>query len=111
MRAWRIPYPKFGAGPGLERVAAMAARLGVDLPGFGENGAVIVGSNGKGSTAAMCAALLGQGRGPVGLFTSPHLLRLNERFRIDGEDISDDELELGRRATGQTATSPTAPCR
>ena len=72
----------------------MAARLGVDLPGFGENGAVIVGSNGKGSTAAMCAALLEQGGGPVGLFTSPHLLRLNERFRVDGEDISDDELDL-----------------
>ncbi|HCK83678.1 MAG TPA: bifunctional folylpolyglutamate synthase/dihydrofolate synthase, partial [Hyphomonadaceae bacterium] len=78
----------------MERVAAIAARLGVDLAGFGENGAVIVGSNGKGSTAAMCAALLEQGGGPVGLFTSPHLLRLNERFRVDGEDISDDELDL-----------------
>ncbi len=94
MTVWKVPYPKFGAGPGLARAAAIAAHLGLDLAAFGESGAVIVGSNGKGSTAAMCAALLGRAPGPVGLFTSPHLLRLNERFRIDGEDISDDELAL-----------------
>lgn len=93
MRAWRVPYAKFGAGPGLERVAAVAERLGVDLAGFGQCGVVVVGSNGKGSTAAMAAALLQQAHSPVGLFTSPHLLDLNERFRIDGEDIPADELE------------------
>lgn len=93
MRLWRVPYPKFGAGPGLERVPLIAARLGVGLAGFGENGVVIVGSNGKGSTAAMTAALLQKPGAIVGLFTSPHLFDLNERFRIDGEDISDDELQ------------------
>ncbi|UPT61243.1 MAG: hypothetical protein M0D54_12405 [Hyphomonadaceae bacterium JAD_PAG50586_4] len=92
MNIWRVPYPKFGAGPGLERVAKIAAQLGVDLAGFGAKGAVIVGSNGKGSTAAMCSALLQRLSAPVGLFTSPHLFDLNERFRIDGEDISDVEL-------------------
>ena len=92
MRLWRVPYPKFGEGPGLERVSVVAARLGLDLAAFGADGAVIVGSNGKGSTAAMTAALLA-GSGPVGLFTSPHLLSLNERFRIDDDDISDGELE------------------
>ncbi|MBX3510666.1 MAG: hypothetical protein KF700_05645 [Hyphomonadaceae bacterium] len=75
----------------MARVGAIAARLGVDLAAFGRTGAVIVGSNGKGSTAAMTAALLGA-HGPVGLFTSPHLLRLNERFRIDDEDIEDAAL-------------------
>lgn len=93
MRLWRVPYPKFGKGPGLERVAAIAAVLGLDLAGFGAQGAVIVGSNGKGSTAAMTAALLQQTGASVGLFTSPHLFDLNERFRINGEDIADDELE------------------
>jgi dihydrofolate synthase/folylpolyglutamate synthase len=93
MRQWRVPYPKFGDGPGLERVRAVAAHLSVDLARFGQAGAVVVGSNGKGSTAAMCAALLEQKARPVGLFTSPHLLALNERFRLDGEDISDAELE------------------
>lgn len=92
MKIWRVPYPKFGDGPGLERVAAVAARLGVDQRRFGETGAVIVGSNGKGSTAAMTAALLGTQDKNVGLFTSPHLLDLNERFRIGDDDITDAEL-------------------
>lgn len=93
MRLWRVPYPKFGKGPGLERVSLVAAALGIDLAAFGADGAVIVGSNGKGSTAAMTAALLMKEGSSVGLFTSPHLLALNERFRIDDEDISDEELE------------------
>jgi dihydrofolate synthase / folylpolyglutamate synthase len=92
MNRWRVPFPKFGDGPGLARVAATARRLGVDLAGFGPQGAVIVGSNGKGSTAAMCAALLGRNAKPIGLFTSPHLAALNERFRIDDEDICDEAL-------------------
>lgn len=94
MRTWRVPYPKFGAGPGLGRVAALARRLGLDLAAFGAQAAVIVGSNGKGSTAAMTASLLQQAAAPIGLFTSPHLLAVNERFKIDGEDIGDDELSV-----------------
>lgn len=94
MNIWRVPYPKFGAGPGLERCTAVARALGIDLGSFGAGGAVIVGSNGKGSTAAMCAALLGQVSGSVGLFTSPHLFALNERFRVGNDDISDDELTV-----------------
>lgn len=92
MKPWRLPYPKFGAGTGLDRVRAIAERLDLDLAGFGARGAVIVGSNGKGSTAAMTAALLQQ-TGSVGLFTSPHLFDLNERFRVDGDDISDAALQ------------------
>jgi dihydrofolate synthase / folylpolyglutamate synthase len=92
MNIWRIPYPKFGAGPGLERVAAIAARLDLDLAAFAANAAVIVGSNGKGSTAAMTAAILQQTGADVGLFTSPHLFALNERFRIGDDDMSDDKL-------------------
>jgi dihydrofolate synthase/folylpolyglutamate synthase len=93
MRLWRVPYPKFGKGPGLERVSAIAEQLGVSLSAFGANAAVIVGSNGKGSTAAMTAALLQQASAPIGLFTSPHLFDLNERFRIDGDDIADEDLQ------------------
>lgn len=92
MRPWSVSYTKFGDGPGLERVATVARRLGIDLAAFGQNGAVIVGSNGKGSTAAMMAALLEQAGASVGLFTSPHLFDLNERFKIDGDDISDEDL-------------------
>ncbi|MCR6643538.1 MAG: hypothetical protein NVV62_02880 [Terricaulis sp.] len=92
MNRWRVPYAKFGDGPALERIGVIARRLGLDLAGFGQTGAVIVGSNGKGSTAAMCAALLRQSGARVGLFTSPHLMALNERFRIDNEDIADAAL-------------------
>src|SRR5262245_17630820 len=92
MKPWRVPFPKFGKGPGLERILAAADKLGVDIASFGPCGVGVVGSNGKGSTAAMTAALLQQQGVSVGLFTSPHLLDLNERFRIDGEDISDDAL-------------------
>jgi dihydrofolate synthase/folylpolyglutamate synthase len=94
MNTWRAPYPKFGDGPGLDRVAAVARRLSADLARFGQTGAVVVGSNGKGSTAAMCAAVLGRKGAPVGRFTSPHLMDWNERFNIDGEDIADEELAL-----------------
>ncbi len=92
MNIWRVPYSKFGAGPGLERCVAVAQSLGLDLAAFGARGAVIVGSNGKGSTAAMCASLLRQINENVGLFTSPHLFTLNERFRIGDDDISDEDL-------------------
>ena len=75
---------------GLERVAAVARRLGVDRPGS----AVITvgGTNGKGSTVAHLEALgLAAGRS-VGLFTSPHFLRYNERIRIDGGEVDDASL-------------------
>ena len=84
-----IPYPRFGNGISLDRVTRIAAQLGIDLASFGEKGAVITGSHGKGSTAAMCAAILEQTGANVGLFTSPHLFKLNERIRINGADISD----------------------
>ena len=51
---------------------------------------VVTGSNGKGSTAAMCAQI-GRAYGlRTGLFTSPHLLRFNERIQVDGVEIGDD---------------------
>jgi len=52
---------------------------------------VVTGSKGKGSVARMVAALLGRSHA-VGLMTSPHILKFNERFSVDGKDISDDEL-------------------
>jgi len=92
MRVWRVPYPKFGDGPALKRVSLLAEHLGVDLKAFGASAVAIVGSNGKGSTAAMTAGLIAHVEPKVGLFTSPHLLDLNERFRIGDNDISDQEL-------------------
>jgi dihydrofolate synthase/folylpolyglutamate synthase len=52
----------------------------------------IAGTNGKGSTAAHLAATLNTAGYRTGLFTSPHLIRFNERFRIDGHAAGDDEV-------------------
>ena len=60
----------------------------------------IAGTNGKGSTAAMLAAILGASGKRVGLFTSPHLIKPNERIRIGDVLVSDDfiiqQVELWR---------------
>ena len=52
----------------------------------------ILGTNGKGSTAAMLSHLLSQGGRRVGLFTSPHLHRVGERIQIDGVAVADDAI-------------------
>lgn len=52
----------------------------------------IAGTNGKGSTAAMIAAILIEAGYNVGLYTSPHLLSFNERIRINGIPISDQRI-------------------
>jgi len=52
----------------------------------------IAGTNGKGSTAAMVASILKVAGYKVGLYTSPHLLRFNERIRVNGRPISDDGI-------------------
>src|SRR5579884_4509374 len=50
---------------------------------------LIAGTNGKGSTAATLASILRVSGARAGLYTSPHLVKLNERIRVDGEDIDD----------------------
>ncbi|GIW78891.1 MAG: hypothetical protein KatS3mg105_0698 [Gemmatales bacterium] len=52
----------------------------------------IAGSKGKGSTAAMLASILRQAGYRTGLFTSPHLVRVEERIQVDGRAIGADEL-------------------
>jgi dihydrofolate synthase / folylpolyglutamate synthase len=52
----------------------------------------IAGTNGKGSTAAFVESILRQSGFRTGLNTSPHLERINERFRVNGEEISDDQF-------------------
>jgi dihydrofolate synthase/folylpolyglutamate synthase len=52
----------------------------------------IAGTNGKGSTAAMLASIIQAAGLRCGLYTSPHLVRINERIRMDGADISDEQF-------------------
>jgi dihydrofolate synthase / folylpolyglutamate synthase len=75
---------------GLERVAAVAARL--DLPWPAPATLTVGGTNGKGSSAHLAALIWHEAGYRVGLYTSPHLLRYNERVRIDGAEIDDASL-------------------
>jgi len=75
---------------GLERVREVAARQGLDKPA--SRVITVGGTNGKGSTVAFIEAIARAAEMKVGSYTSPHLLRYNERVRIDGRDASDAEL-------------------
>ena len=52
----------------------------------------VIGTNGKGSTSAMIANILKTANYKVGLYTSPHLTKINERIRINGIAIKDDDI-------------------
>ncbi len=75
---------------GLERMQRLAAALGNPEKSF--RVVHIAGTNGKGSTAAMIEACLRAAGHTTGLFTSPHLVRFNERIRLNGEEISDSDF-------------------
>ncbi|KPG01916.1 bifunctional folylpolyglutamate synthase/dihydrofolate synthase [Rhodopseudomonas sp. AAP120] len=84
--------PKYGEGLCLARLGALLGKLGVDRERLRRSAIAVCGSNGKGSTAAFTASIAKAYGLRTGLFTSPHLYRFNERFRIDGEPIADDVL-------------------
>lgn len=54
--------------------------------------AIVAGTNGKGSTCAMLASILGCAGLRTGLYSSPHLVRVNERIRVGGKEISDESF-------------------
>jgi dihydrofolate synthase/folylpolyglutamate synthase len=75
---------------GLETITEVLARLG--NPHLKYPTAIVAGTNGKGSTAAMLASILLQAGYRTGLYTSPHLVKVNERIRVNGVEISDDDF-------------------
>ncbi|HIS86430.1 MAG TPA: bifunctional folylpolyglutamate synthase/dihydrofolate synthase [Candidatus Faecivicinus avistercoris] len=79
-----------GSVPGLGRTRALLARMG--NPEKKLKFIHIAGTNGKGSTAAMLANVLRAAGYRTGLYTSPYIIRFNERMQIDNEPISDGEL-------------------
>lgn len=64
---------------------------------------LIAGTNGKGSTAATLASILRVSGLRTALYTSPHLVRINERIRINGEQISDDQFAMLHDVVDRTA--------
>lgn len=64
---------------------------------------LIAGTNGKGSTAATLASILQASGWRVGLYTSPHLLKINERIRVNGQPISNHDFALLHDVVDRTA--------
>ena len=87
-----------GMRPGLERIEALLDALG--RPERAYTLAQVGGTNGKGSVAAMLAAMLRADGRRVGLYTSPHLVSFRERIRVDGQPIAEDALADGVDALG-----------
>jgi len=81
---------RFGIKPGLETIRHLLEKLGSPENKF--KSVHIAGTNGKGSTASSLASILSASGIKTGLFTSPHLIRFNERISINGEHISDSEV-------------------
>ncbi|MEK7828630.1 MAG: Mur ligase family protein, partial [Deltaproteobacteria bacterium] len=106
---------KYGIRLGLERIKAILESL--DNPQDKLNIIHVAGTNGKGSTSAIIASILLKAGYKVGLYTSPHLVRFNERIRIDGKEIPNKKIaELVERvrnaslqvgAYGHTPLQPT----
>ncbi len=88
----------------LDRVRAVAGRLGIglDCPVI-----LVGGTNGKGSTCAMLESILRAAGYRTGTYTSPHLLRFNERARVAGEPAEDatltEQFDAVERARGSTS--------
>jgi dihydrofolate synthase/folylpolyglutamate synthase len=92
---------------GLDRIREVHARLGLARPV--PVVITVAGTNGKGSTVALVEAIARAQGLSVGAYTSPHLLRYNERIRIDGDDASDaaiveafEAIDAARGDTGLT---------
>jgi dihydrofolate synthase/folylpolyglutamate synthase len=99
---------KYGIKLGLDTITALLERAGAPQNRY--QTLHIGGTNGKGSTAAMAAAILRAEGYRVGLYTSPHLVDFRERIRVNGDPISEDSVvelvERLKHAAGGTL-SPT----
>jgi dihydrofolate synthase / folylpolyglutamate synthase len=81
----------FGIKLGLKNIKKLCQKL--DNPQKNFQTIHIAGSNGKGSTAHFIASILEEAGFNVGLYTSPHLIKFNERIKINGKEITNNELK------------------
>lgn len=87
---------RFGARYGLETTLGMLDAVG--NPHHRLKAVHVAGTNGKGSVCALLAAALQEAGHRTGLYTSPHLVRFHERIRVDGKDVSGEELARAMEA-------------
>ena len=114
-RAWLAHLETFGIKLGLDTIGAIAAEL--QQPHLACPVLHVAGTNGKGSVSAMAAQALAAAGLRTGRYTSPHLVRLEERFGVDGRPVDPAELDaaldqvaaaVGRlRSAGRLVVEPT----
>lgn len=97
---------RMGARMGTATVSSLLARLGDPQNSFAS--VLLAGTNGKGSTAALLASILREAGLKVGLYTSPHLVRFEERIVVDGTEITPDEVALLASIVQEQAEQMTA---
>ena len=106
---WLDQLQGSGIRPGLGRIRALLRA--VHAPQRKYESIIVAGTNGKGSTSATLAAILHAAGRRVGLYTSPHLVELRERWMIAGEMIDpallDASIEELREAAARTGILPT----
>ena len=97
-----------GVKPGLERISALCRLLG--NPHCHPRIVHVAGTNGKGSSLIFLEALLLASGKTVGTTTSPHLVKLNERYRVQGQPVSDEALwQVFCQVAGAIGMNPHAP--
>jgi len=98
-----------GIRPGLDRMRAILSKL--KNPHRAHPSIIVAGTNGKGSTSATLASILRHSGYRTGLYTSPHLVDIRERWMIDGEPIGEnvfaDSIEVLKKASGAAVITPT----
>jgi len=106
---WLDSLQASGIRPGLSRMRTFLRAL--RHPERGYPSIIVAGTNGKGSTSATLASILNTSGYRTGLYTSPHLVRLHERWTIGGAEIDDESLVRSidklRSATGEAGITPT----
>src|SRR5699024_4508346 len=98
---WLMNLQLFGMKPGLGRMEELLRRFG--NPQQQLETVLIGGTNGKGSTASLLAAMLSAAGRRTGLFTSPHLTEITERFVVDGTEASLEQLKETLRSVRPAA--------
>lgn len=102
-RTWLDSLGEFHMAFGLDRVRAVLDRMG--SPECAAPAVHIAGTNGKGITAAYASGILRAAGRRVGLYTSPHLSRPNERIAIDGRPLDDEGFAVSVSAVYEAAES------
>ena len=93
---WLFDLTRFGSKNGLDNTRELLSRLGDPQDGF--RSIHVAGSDGKGSTCAFVESVLRCAGIRTGLFTSPHIVRPNERIRVCGREVDDDTfIDLAKR--------------